>query len=172
MLRHEDVWGSGCRDPSFLNLCTNWRWVVSFTPRPLYPRGKSHSNHWIRVGWTPEPIWTTWRSENSCPYRDSNSDPLIVQPVASRYPGSYPRSIWTNFLSEIKFDAPVLSSSDFREVSRTKRSLFLFPPYKVHFQRGINHFDLISVTLSSCEIHGKNPPLDRTWNQFSPVISS
>jgi hypothetical protein len=22
-------------------LCTRWRWVVSFTPRPLYPRGKS-----------------------------------------------------------------------------------------------------------------------------------
>jgi hypothetical protein len=26
----------------------------------------------------------TWRSENSCPHRDSNSDPLVVQPVASR----------------------------------------------------------------------------------------
>jgi hypothetical protein len=27
----------------------------------------------------------TWRSENSCPHRDSSSDPLIVQPVDSRY---------------------------------------------------------------------------------------
>jgi hypothetical protein len=25
------------------------------------------------------------RGENSCPYRDSNSDPSVVQPVASRY---------------------------------------------------------------------------------------
>jgi hypothetical protein len=29
--------------------------------------------------WAPELIWTT------CPHRDWNSDPSIVQPVASRY---------------------------------------------------------------------------------------
>jgi hypothetical protein len=34
------------------------------------------------VEWT---VWTIGRSENSLPYRDSNSDPLVVQPVASRY---------------------------------------------------------------------------------------
>jgi hypothetical protein len=28
------------------------------------------------VGWTPEPVWTTWRRENTWPYRDSNSEPL------------------------------------------------------------------------------------------------
>jgi hypothetical protein len=33
------------------------------------------------IGWTPEPVWTTWRR----PYRDSYSDPSAVQPVASRY---------------------------------------------------------------------------------------
>jgi hypothetical protein len=27
----------------------------------------------------------TWRKENSRPYRDSNSDPSVVQPVASHY---------------------------------------------------------------------------------------
>jgi hypothetical protein len=37
------------------------------------------------AGWAPEPIWTTLRIENSLPYRDSNSDPSVVQPVASRY---------------------------------------------------------------------------------------
>jgi hypothetical protein len=35
--------------------------------------------------WAPEPVWTPWRGENFCPHRDSNSDPWIVQPVASRY---------------------------------------------------------------------------------------
>jgi hypothetical protein len=30
--------------------------------------------------WTSEPVWTIWR-----PHRDSNSDPSVVQPVASRY---------------------------------------------------------------------------------------
>jgi hypothetical protein len=40
-LRHEDVWGSGCIDPRFLDLGTSWRWLVRFTSRSLYPRGKS-----------------------------------------------------------------------------------------------------------------------------------
>jgi hypothetical protein len=39
-LRHEDVWGSGCIDPHFLDLDTIWRWVVSFTPLPLHPRAR------------------------------------------------------------------------------------------------------------------------------------
>jgi hypothetical protein len=31
------------------------------------------------------PVWTTWRSKDSSFYRDSNSDPSVFQPVASRY---------------------------------------------------------------------------------------
>jgi len=34
--RHKDVWGSDCTDPWFLIFGTRWRWMVSFTPRPLY----------------------------------------------------------------------------------------------------------------------------------------
>jgi hypothetical protein len=37
-------------------------------------------------GWVdPREVWTTWRSNNSWPYRDSNPDLSVVQPVASRY---------------------------------------------------------------------------------------
>jgi hypothetical protein len=35
--------------------------------------------------WTPEPVWTTWRRENSWLYRNSNSNSSVVQPIASRY---------------------------------------------------------------------------------------
>jgi hypothetical protein len=38
-LCREGVWRSGRIDPYF-DLGTSWRWVVSFTPLPLYPRGK------------------------------------------------------------------------------------------------------------------------------------
>jgi hypothetical protein len=34
-------WGSGGIAPRILGLGTRWRWRVSFTPRPLYPKGKS-----------------------------------------------------------------------------------------------------------------------------------
>jgi hypothetical protein len=40
-LRHKDVWRSGRIDPRILDLGTSWRWVVSFTPRSLYPQGDS-----------------------------------------------------------------------------------------------------------------------------------
>jgi hypothetical protein len=38
---NEDVRRSGRINPSFLDLGTSFRWVVSFTPLPLYPRGNS-----------------------------------------------------------------------------------------------------------------------------------
>jgi hypothetical protein len=40
-LRGKDIWRSGCIDPRILILYTSWRWVVSFTPRPLYHRENS-----------------------------------------------------------------------------------------------------------------------------------
>jgi hypothetical protein len=34
------------KSASILDLGTTWMWVVSFTPRPLHPRGKSFRSHW------------------------------------------------------------------------------------------------------------------------------
>jgi hypothetical protein len=70
-----------------VDLGTTWRWVVSYTPRPLYPQRRSP---WYALdkglGWPhnlSEPC-----EEKSHPYRDSNSDPSAVQPIGSRSPGS------------------------------------------------------------------------------------
>jgi hypothetical protein len=38
--RHERVLGIGGMAPRILGLGTRWRWVISFTPRPLHPQGK------------------------------------------------------------------------------------------------------------------------------------
>jgi hypothetical protein len=54
-------------------------------PAALSPEKERPVPIGLEVGWTPEPVWTTWRRENAWPYRDSNSDPSFVQPVASRY---------------------------------------------------------------------------------------
>jgi hypothetical protein len=69
-----------------LDLGNSWRWVVSLTPRLLYPLGKEPPMPIGKEsGWAPEAVSTTWRRERSFPYRDSNSNPSVVQPVASRY---------------------------------------------------------------------------------------
>jgi hypothetical protein len=41
-------WGSGGIAPRIRDLGTRWRWVVSFTPWPLYFRGKGHWYPWNR----------------------------------------------------------------------------------------------------------------------------
>jgi hypothetical protein len=43
--------GKWMYDPRILDLGISWKQVVSFTPRPLYPRRRSHPGaHWIG-GW-------------------------------------------------------------------------------------------------------------------------
>jgi hypothetical protein len=83
-LRHEGVGGSGCIDPCLLDLGTSWSWVVSFSTRLLYPRGKSPRHPSDKKPGEPHSR-SGRRGENSWPYRDSTSDPSVVQPVASRY---------------------------------------------------------------------------------------
>jgi hypothetical protein len=46
---------------TILDLGTSWRWVVSFTPWPLYSR----------LWWAPELVWTVWRREKILYCRDS-----------------------------------------------------------------------------------------------------
>jgi len=46
-------WGSGGIALRILGLGTRWRWVVSFTPRPLYSQGK---NLPVLIGWE-ECVW-------------------------------------------------------------------------------------------------------------------
>jgi hypothetical protein len=73
-------------EPHFLDLSTSWRWVVSFTPQPLYPQGKNCRYPLDkRLRGPPKPFCTMWRRENYWPYLDSNSVLSVVQPVASLY---------------------------------------------------------------------------------------
>jgi hypothetical protein len=73
------VWSGGTA-PCILNLGTRWRWMVSFTPRPLYPREKSP---WYpldrRLGGPKGRFGRGGENKNSLPL------PGIVQPVASHF---------------------------------------------------------------------------------------
>jgi hypothetical protein len=79
-------WGSGSIAPRTLDLGTRWRWVVSFTPRPLYPPGKSS---WYpldrRLGGPQSRSGHGGKDKNSQPLRESNRWTPIAQPVARRY---------------------------------------------------------------------------------------
>jgi hypothetical protein len=77
-------WGSGSIAPRILVLGIRWRWVVSFTPRPLYPQGKSP---WYsldrRLGGPHNRSGRGGEEKNSQP--PPGIEPQIVQPVAQRY---------------------------------------------------------------------------------------
>jgi len=40
------------------NFGTRWRWMVNFTPMPLYPCGRTYIPIELEGGWAPEPFWT------------------------------------------------------------------------------------------------------------------
>jgi hypothetical protein len=76
--------GSGYMDPDFLDLGISWRWSAS-RPCCFSPQGKSPRYPLDRSWVATEPVYTTWRRNNCWPYRESNSDPSVVQPVASLF---------------------------------------------------------------------------------------
>jgi hypothetical protein len=60
--------------------------MVSFTPRPLYPREKSPRYPLnTRLGGSQSRCWRRGEQNIFYPTGTRNSDPYVVQPVASRY---------------------------------------------------------------------------------------
>jgi hypothetical protein len=85
--------GSRFIDRSFLDLGTSWRWVVSFTPRPLNPQGKAPSAHWIG-GWVgPRACLDAVERRKFLPLPELELRPPGFQARSqSLYPLSYPDS--------------------------------------------------------------------------------
>jgi hypothetical protein len=54
-------------------------------PAALTPGKETTLHIGCEAGWTPESVHTMWRRENSWLFRDSNSDPSVVQPIVSSY---------------------------------------------------------------------------------------
>jgi hypothetical protein len=101
----KEYWGVDVYIHIFLiSALAGGEWSAS-PPGRFTPRESDPGTHWIG-GWvTPEPVWTTWRRENSWPHQDSNSDPSVFQPVASSYtdwaiPAPPRNQTWQLFLYE------------------------------------------------------------------------
>jgi hypothetical protein len=74
-----------------LKLGTRWRWVVSFTHRPLYPSGKYSPVTVVkRAGWAPDPVWTLWRRAKFLSFV-RNETPIPGS--SSSYPSRYTNHI-------------------------------------------------------------------------------
>jgi hypothetical protein len=72
---------------TFFDLGTSWRWVVSFTPLPLYPQERAPDTHFLG-GWVDPRAglddMEKWNFFFVLPGLELPL-PLVVQPVASRY---------------------------------------------------------------------------------------
>jgi len=76
----EAYWGSGSIVPHILGLGTRWRWVVSFTSRPLYPKGK---NPWYPLGgWLGPRTALDIMVKRKIPNPMPGLEPPIIQTVA------------------------------------------------------------------------------------------
>jgi hypothetical protein len=95
--------GSGGIVPRILNLGTGWRWVVSFTLRPLYARKNSRCL-WIGCWMGPRAsLYAVTKRKASCPIPTGNRT-LVVQSAAQSlywlsYPGSLPLYIYKLVIS-------------------------------------------------------------------------
>jgi hypothetical protein len=80
-------WRSGGIAPCITYLGTKWRWMVSFTPRPIYTQGNSPCNPLNRRLGGPQS-----RSAHGDEEKNSQSlpglEPPIILPLAQSYPGS------------------------------------------------------------------------------------
>jgi hypothetical protein len=119
-LRHEGVWGSRCTDPHFLDFSISLRWVVSFTPwwkSPWYPLDR-------RLGGPQSQSCMTKR--NSWPYWTSNSDPSVVQPIASCYTDHINPLTYISVIMTVNQPIQALLNSRFPPI-------LSHPDYKFHY---------------------------------------
>jgi hypothetical protein len=77
-------WGSGGVAPRILGIGTRWRWVVSCTPRPLYPRERAPGTRWIG-GWVGLRAGVEYGGGEKNSQLLPGLEPPIIQPVAQRY---------------------------------------------------------------------------------------
>jgi hypothetical protein len=77
-------WGVEIQLHAFFDLGTRWRWVVSFTPRPLYPPGKNPGYPLdMRLGGTQSRSGRGGEEKSS--QHLPGLEPPFIQPVAQRY---------------------------------------------------------------------------------------
>jgi hypothetical protein len=100
-----------------------------------------------------------WRSENSWPYQDSNSDPSVVEPVASRYTDCATATLFkwktlTNIEERQKEDTSLPSMKRDKQHIRIQfTGLHFILRHYADSPDAVLHFNILK----------KSYPLDRLW---------
>jgi hypothetical protein len=96
----KEYWGSEYIAPNIIDICTRWRWVVSFKHRQVYLQGKSL---WYpldrRLGGPQCRSGRGGEEKNS--WSLPGLEPLIIQPVAQRYTTELYRLVYFRNLFKI-----------------------------------------------------------------------
>jgi hypothetical protein len=94
--------GEGQYSSTILDLGSRWRWVVSFTPWRIYPRGKSTRCPLDRRLGGPQCLYGRLEVENiSCPCRESNPDRPVRNPLPNSLSYHGDKLYCTNILWDI-----------------------------------------------------------------------
>jgi hypothetical protein len=89
----EAYWERGGIAPRILDLGTKWKWMASFTPRPLHPQGNTPGTHWIGAWVDPRAsLEAVVRRKIPRPYRNSKAQ--LSSPQPSAVPLSYIDSLF------------------------------------------------------------------------------
>jgi hypothetical protein len=116
--RHEGVLGSGVIAPCILDFGIMWRWVISFTSRPLYPQGRSPSYPLGRRVGGPQ-SWSGRGGEEKDSQPLQGLEPPIIQPIAHRYTTELSR-ILTAYLIQDNFHSCVCISTEPRTLEKLR----------------------------------------------------
>jgi hypothetical protein len=124
------ILGSGCIDPHFLDLGTNWRWVASFTPRPLSPPGKSSRYPLDRTLGGPQSRSGRWREEKiyyptgtRTPINRSSSPQAVAIPTEISRPLIYFRFLDQTLVAPCDWQPCVRAHCGAGEVNKAYRIL-------------------------------------------------
>jgi hypothetical protein len=155
-------WGSGGIAPRILDLGTRWRWVVSFTPRPLYSQWKSPRYPLgRRLGGPSAVLDVVVKRQIPSLHRESNRRTAIVHPVAQRSTtelsrlSSYLQLIHLKNKSDEANDYVIFSSSLSLRTSKFQH----FPQHFFSYTCNLCHF-LLPDACFMCKMSFVSPVED------------
>jgi hypothetical protein len=138
---------------AFFDFGSRWRCVVSFTPRPLYPQGKSPWYPLDRRMGGPQ-------SRSGCNGEEKNFQPLpgleppIIEPVVQRWTTEFSRLLISQNQSYFPTDGRSVGRSVSQSVSHSVRPCWHWAPLGLMARFGCNKESYVLVYYGALSLTG------------------